>query len=189
MNVQTLSQKVKMEFFRCQICGDVYMGKTRPSNCPYCGAMGKYLVPAREWTDENETVGVLSGVSKGNLEKALMLEVNNTPFYREASANAATMELQGIFKGLAKVENEHATLIRKILKCDMPPPDENRERATKDDNENLRMAHIREKFAAGFYRKAAVEASEPRVKKVFVALSEIENDHIQLEDELLNGHG
>ena len=93
-----------------------------PSNCPYCGAKAKYLVPPEQWVDENLTITDLSDVSRRNLERALQLEVDNTPFYRDASAKASTMKLQGVFKGLAKVENEHATVIRKILKCEFPPP-------------------------------------------------------------------
>jgi rubrerythrin len=179
--------EVKMNFYRCQICGDVYMGKTKPSNCPYCGAKNTYIVDAKEWTDENDTITALSDLSRGNLMKALQLEVNNAPFYRDGSARAKTMELQGIFKGLAKVEAEHASLIRKILKCDMPEPEPGREKAVDSDIENLRLAHSREVFATDFYKNAATNAVEPRVKKVFTALSEIETDHIHIEDGLLNG--
>ena len=178
-----------MEFFRCQICGDVYMGTAKPSHCPYCGSPERYLVDASLWTDENKTITSLSDISRANLTAALQLEVNNAPFYRDASATAKQMELQGIFKGLAKVEAEHASLIRKILGCDMPGPDADREKASDDDMLNIEMAHKREQFAAGFYHKASKEAAEPRVKKVFEALSSIETDHINIENRLLNAKG
>jgi len=174
-----------MSFYRCQICGEVYMGKVKPSNCPHCGALGKYLVPAEQWTDENETITSLTDISRENLSKALQLEVNNSPFYRDASAGAHTMELQGIFKALGKIEAEHASLIRKILDCEMPNPEPGREKATPDDLENIRLAHEREVFATSFYEGAAAKAVEPRIKKVFTALSEIENDHINVEAGLL----
>jgi rubrerythrin/DNA-directed RNA polymerase subunit RPC12/RpoP len=176
-----------MNFYRCQICGDVYMGRTKPSNCPYCGAKNTYMSDAKDWTDENETITSLTDISRENLSKALQLEVNNAPFYRDGSAKAKTMELQGIFKGLAKVEAEHASLIRKILKCEMPEPERGREQASGTDIENLRLAHSREVFATDFYKNAAAKAVEPRIKKVFTALSEIETDHINIEDALLNG--
>jgi len=177
-----------MNFYRCQICGEVYMGKTKPSNCPHCGAKGSYMVDVKDWTDENETITELTDLSRENLMKALQLEVNNAPFYRDGSAKAKTMEIQGIFKGLSKIEAEHASLIRKILKCEMPKPEPGREQAGDSDIENLRLAHAREVFATEFYKLAAVRASEPRVKKIFAALSEIENDHIQIEAGLLNGN-
>ena len=174
-----------MKFYRCQVCGEVYMGKAAPSNCPHCGALKKYLIPADEWTDENETLAEISDVSRENLEKALQLEVNNAPFYREASAKADTVKLQGILKCLAKIEAEHASVIRKILRCEFPQPQPGREKATDDPRENLRLAHSREVFAAGFYERAAGQAVEPRIKKVFTALSEIETDHINVESGLI----
>ncbi len=156
-----------------------------PSNCPYCGAKAKYLVPPEQWVDENLTITKLSDVSRQNLERALQLEVDNTPFYRDASAKASSLKLQGVFKGLAKVENEHATVVRKILKCEFPPPDPAHSTATGDDAENLRVAHEREIEASKFYAQSSVQANEPRVKKVFLALAEIEADHIKLERELM----
>ncbi len=174
-----------MNFYRCRICGDVYMGTARPTNCPHCGAPKKYLVGAKDWKDENETIAELSDISRENLQKALQLEVNNAPFYRDAQANADDIELQGIFKCLAKIEAEHISVIKKILKCEPPAPEHGREKATNNTLENLRLAHSREVFAASFYARAAEQAVEPRVKQVFTALSEIETDHIEVESGLI----
>ena len=174
-----------MKFHRCLICGEVYMGTEKPSNCPFCGALGKYLVQNDEWTDENESIRELSAESRTNLEKALQLEVNNSPFYRDAMAKTKNIALQAVFKYLAKIEGEHASTVRKILKCDMIEPEPGKEVATDDDRANIEAAHKREIDATAFYKKAAEEAVEPRVKKVFTALSEIESDHIELEGALL----
>jgi len=175
-----------LKYYRCRICGDVYMGTAAPTNCPYCGAPGEYLVEARDWTDENLTITELSEVSRANLEKAIQLEVNNTLFYRDASANADTIELQGIFKCLAKVEKEHISVIKKILNADPPPPADDRELAVEDDTTNLRVAKSLEEHATSFYARSADEAVEPRVKTVFKALSEIEAEHIREEGRLLD---
>ena len=175
-----------MNFYRCLICGDPYMGSEKPSNCPFCGAQDKYLVPAAEWVDENAGMGQLSEISRRNLENALQLEVNNSPFYRDAMQRTKNIELQGIFKYLSKVENEHAATIKKILKCELPKPEEGKEVAADNDMENLKAAHEREKAATAFYKQAADEAIEPRVRKVFTALSEIESDHIRLEGSLID---
>ncbi len=170
-----------MNFYRCLICGEVYMGDSVPSNCPFCGAKAKYLAPADQWVDENIGLGELTDVSRKNLEAALQLEANNAPFYKDASAKAKSIELQGVFKYLFKIEREHADVIQKILKCPPPKPEPGKEVATDDEMENLRAAHEREKFATKFYADSAKEAIEPRVKKVFLALSEIESDHVKLE--------
>lgn len=176
-----------MAFYRCLICGETYMGDAKPSNCPFCGARGHYLVSASEWVDENSGIGGLSDVSRRNLEKALQLEVNNSPFYRDAMLRSNDIELQGIFKYLSKVEAEHAAVIRKMLKCELPPMECGKDTALDDDKGNLMAAHEREKSASAFYRQAEGEAAEPRVKRVFKALSEIEEDHVCFEGKLLEG--
>lgn len=174
-----------MNFYRCLICGDPYMGEEKPSNCPFCGAHADYLVPNAEWMDENTSITALSDISRKNLEQTLQLEVNNAAFYRDAMAKTKDVELQGIFKYLSKVENEHASAVKKILKCEAPKPEPGKEVATESDRENLRIARDKEQFASAFYARAAREAAEPRVKRVFTALSEIEADHIRVDGDLL----
>ncbi|MBI5869739.1 MAG: ferritin [Actinobacteria bacterium] len=175
-----------MKFYRCLICGDPCMGREKPTNCPFCGASDEYLVDAADWIDENQNLGELSDVSRKNLEEALQLEVNNAPFYRDAMARTRNIELQGIFKNLAKIEAEHASTIKKILKVELPQPEEGKEAATDSDKENIAAAHEREVAATAFYRQSAAEAVEERVKKVFTALASIESDHIDLEQALLD---
>ena len=170
-----------MNFYRCLICGEVYMGDAALSNCPFCGAKVKHMTPADQWVDENIGLGELSDVSRENLVAALQLEANNAPFYVHAMKRAKSVELQGIFKYLAKVEREHASVIQKILKCGTVEPEPGKEVATDDEMENLRAALEREKHATKFYADSAKQAAEPRVKKVFLALSEIESDHVKLE--------
>lgn len=175
-----------MKFYRCLICGDPYMGKEKPSNCPFCGASEEHLVDAADWIDENAGIGELSEISRKNLGEALQLEVNNAPFYRNAMSLTSNMELQSIFKNLAKIEAEHASTIKKILKVEPPQPEEGKEVATDSDHENIVAAHEREIAAAAFYIKSAGEAIEERVRKVFSVLASIESDHIDLEQALLD---
>lgn len=175
-----------MRFYRCRICGDPYMGSEAPSHCPFCGAQKEYMVTAADWTDENESISELTDISRANLEKALQLEVNNKAFYADASAKADLVELQGIFKNLSKIEGEHASVIKKILKVEPPAPEEEKKTASDNLHENLEAAREREKFASSFYAQSAGEATEERVKLVFGVLSQIEADHIQLETDLLN---
>ncbi len=173
-----------MDAYRCLICGETYMGKGKPSNCPFCGAKAVYIVEADRWKDENMDME-LSDASKKNLERSLQLEVDNAPFYRDAMARTSDVELQGIFKYLSKVEAEHASVIRKMLKCEVPQPGREESQASDDDKKNLTTAHAREVAASTLYKKFAGDAIEPRVRKVFTALSEIESDHIDIEGRLL----
>lgn len=175
-----------MKFYRCLICGDPYMGSEKPSHCPFCGAHQEHMVSAAEWVDENETISELSEKSRANLVQALQLEVNNKAFYADASAKSSRIELQGIFKNLSKIEGEHASTIKKMLKVEPPEPEEGRKNASENLHENLEAALERERFASSFYAQAAGEATDERVRKVFNTLSEIESDHIQLETALLD---
>ncbi|MDH7479995.1 MAG: rubrerythrin, partial [Syntrophomonadaceae bacterium] len=109
-----------MKLYRCLICGEAYMGTTKPSNCPFCGAPEEYLAGGDQWVDENLGLGELSEVSRSNLARALQLEVNNSAFYRDAMNRTSDIELQGVFKYLSKVEAEHASTIRKIIRVEPP---------------------------------------------------------------------
>ncbi len=175
-----------MKFYRCQICGDPFMGNEMPTHCPFCGAHQNYISSAADWTDENATVGDITDVERSNLEEALQLEVNNKAFYLDASGKADTLELQGIFKNLSKIEGEHASTFKKILKAEPPAPEPGKEKAADSDHENLVAARAREEHASAFYAQAALDATDPRINKVFKAIAEIESDHIDLEAALLD---
>ncbi len=177
---------MKMKFFRCRICGDPFMAEEMPSHCPFCGAHQEHIATAAEWVDENAALDGLSETSRRNLVEALQLEVDNKAFYLDASSKAGTIELAGIFKNLSKIEGEHASTFRKILRTDAPDPDPEKSVAADDDRRNLETARAREEYASAFYARAADEAGEERVKKVFGAISAIESDHIELETELLD---
>jgi rubrerythrin len=168
-----------LKLFRCQICGDPYLGSEPPSFCPFCGAPEKYLVPAIKYVDRN-TVPNLSAKSRENLEKALGLEVDNAAFYMCASNCAADPVAQAMFKALSKTEAEHASLICKILKVPKPEIKPDEQACQKDPKANFAAAHGREERAVAFYGQAAKEATEDRVKEVFIALTEVETYHIAL---------
>ncbi|MBM4284963.1 MAG: ferritin [Deltaproteobacteria bacterium] len=170
-----------MKLFRCRICGDPYLGASAPSFCPFCGAPERYMVPAEEYQDRN-LVPDLSARSRANLEKALELEVGNASFYMCASACSPDPVSQAMFKALAKAESEHASVICKILRAPKPEIKPDDKACRKDDKANFASSHEREKRAVAFYRQAAEEAVEERVKEVFAALTEIESYHIALSE-------
>ena len=140
-----------MKVYRCRICGEVYIGKEKPNSCPFCGAHENYFVLAKEWALlRSET---LSDITRENLEKALDLEINNTNFYKAASEKSRDVHFSSMFKGLSKVEREHASAICKHLGIEKPDSTAGLERATEEE-----------------------------IKEFFKALMEIESDHIALTD-------
>jgi len=170
-----------MKIFTCRICGEVYIGEAIPRTCPFCGAANKYLILANAWKDENNIE--LTEISRENLEEALKLELSNASFYKCASETISNQEIALMFKGLYKVEREHASVFRKILKLTSDP--EIKEMCVDDAKKTVEESLEREMRAIKFYGKAANQASEPRLKEVFTAIMGVEKDHLSLDHDKL----
>ncbi|MAG22409.1 MAG: ferritin [Candidatus Diapherotrites archaeon] len=169
-----------IKLFRCKICGNPYIGEEKPSRCPFCGAKENFMVEAKDY---KETFDVeLNEKDRANAEKALELEISNTIFYFCAAEKTDNEEGKQLFKALGKVEAEHASIWRKILKLpkeDMGKSDE----CAVSNQDNLKESHDREEKAIEFYSKAAVDSENTRVKQIFAALTLVEKDHLQLSGE------
>ncbi|MBL7101033.1 MAG: ferritin-like domain-containing protein [Nanoarchaeota archaeon] len=170
-----------VKLFRCRICGDPYIGEKRPSRCPFCGAYEKFIV---EIEDYKETFDVeLNDKDKANAEKALQVEISNAAFYFCAAEKTDDEEGKQLFKALGKVEAEHASIWRKILKL---PKEEIKkmEPCSTSNVDNLKESHTREKKAIEFYAQAAKESENQRVKQIFGALVQVETDHLEFSEEV-----
>jgi len=169
-----------MKVYRCQICGEVYLGEEKPKSCPFCGAHENYFVLAKKWKLLHN--GDLSEVTKENLKKALDLEINNTNFYKAISAKSKDVYVSSMFKGLSKVEREHASAICKHLSIEKPNSNIGADKAVNSDEENIKEASRREKNAVKFYGEASARTPETEIKEFFRALMQIESDHIKLTE-------
>ncbi|MFH1237058.1 MAG: ferritin family protein [Candidatus Aenigmatarchaeota archaeon] len=167
--------------WRCEICGDPYVGDSPPKNCPFCGAHQKYIKVAKV-AKANFDVE-LNAKDKENAEHALKVEVSNAAFYFCAAGKTDDDEGRLLFKALGKIEAEHAAIWRKILKLVKTP--DGSEQCHAANRENLEDSHTRETNAIEFYSRAAGEATNPRVKEIFQSLVEIETDHLHLSEERL----
>ncbi len=170
-----------VKVFVCKICGEAYIGEEAPSRCPFCGAFEKYFVESIEYDDTGAWDVELNEKDKANAEKALEVEVSNNIFYKCASKKTPELDGQKLFKILAKVEAEHASVWKKILKLgkvEFPKYDE----CATDYKPNLEESHAREDRAIKFYSQAAAEAENPRVKEIFQAFVEVETDHLHLSE-------
>lgn len=167
--------------WRCEICGDPYVGDKPPANCPFCGAKQKYMKIAK-LANPNFNVE-LNDVDRANIEKALQLELSNAAFYGCAEKKTDDAEGKLLFKALRKVEAEHASVWKKILKLDSTKALE--DQCFIHNDENLEESHKREERAIAFYRNAAEIAGDDRVKEIFTAFVEVEEDHLRLSEERL----
>jgi rubrerythrin len=170
-----------VKLWRCEICGDPYIGDNPPDNCPFCGAHRNYIKEAK-LADVSFDVE-LSKKDKANSEKALQVELSNAAFYFCAAEKTDDPEGKLLFKALGKVEAEHASIWKKILKLDTV--DNAKDTCHVSNKENLQDSHARETRAIEFYGRAAAEADSPRIKQIFEALVEVETDHLRLSEERL----
>jgi rubrerythrin len=168
----------RVQTFRCMICGDPYIGFERPTNCPFCGAHERYMVPSESWGDANKVE--LTGDSRKNLEASLELEISNSEFYLCVSRTSRSEEIRAMFKALSRVEAEHASTISKILRKGKPVTEFKRDLCSADEKAVLEEADRRENRAVRLYSEFLRQATEPRVRELFTALIEIESDHIDL---------
>lgn len=168
-----------VKVFRCQICGEGYVGDTVPTHCPFCGAHVKYIVLANTWKWPEVEI---TDVSRKNLNEALGLEISNSEFYFCAARKADSEADQTMFKRLAKIEREHADTIAKLLKIDGLDISKKKEICNDANVDNLRESNERETNAIAHYTQFLSEATEERVKEVFSAIIEIEKDHLSLTE-------
>lgn len=170
-----------VRLWRCEICGDPYIGETPPNNCPFCGAHQKYIMEAR---DVKAVFDVdLTEKDRANAERALQVEVSNSAFYFCAADKTDDDEGKLLFKALGKIEAEHASIWKKILRLESTP--KGSETCHVRNRENLEESHAREERAINFYRASAEASDNPRLKQIFEALVEIETDHLHLSEERL----
>ncbi len=173
-----------IRLWRCEICGDPYVGKSAPDNCPFCGAHKQHIKLA---TEAQVTFDVpLCEKDKANVQHALEVEVSNATFYMCAAATTDDAEGKLLFKALGKIEAEHAGIWKKVLKLsDMP---RGSDQCHSKNIQNLAESHAREERAIAFYKKAALESENERIRQLFTSLVDIENDHLHLSEERMRKH-
>ena len=170
-----------VRLLRCEICGDPYVGDEAPANCPFCGAKRGYIKDVKE-ANVNFDVE-LNEKDKANAEHALQVEISNAAFYLCAAQKTDDEEGKLLFKALGKVEAEHASVWRKILKLDSILKGD--DTCHLSNKENLEDSHVRETRAIEFYKQAAQDAENDRVRQIFKVFVEVETDHLQLSKERL----
>jgi rubrerythrin len=167
-----------MKTYICQICGDAYVGEERPKNCPFCGARENYIKLGTEARPiVNEEIE-LSEQTVKNLKATYDLEVKASALYVCMAGKAKTYEIKAMYKRLAKIELEHAVITTKLLGTDRPVV--GTETCSDEDVENFKKTIALEENATSLYSKFAQEATEQNIKILFMALSQAEQDHIDL---------
>lgn len=168
-----------INLYRCKICGEAYVGELKPSHCPFCGAHTEWLVEAKDYIEPQ--VPELTDISRKNLEFTYDLEMRASQIYQCIRKKTRDEFILGMFKAISKVELEHAELVGKLIgkdpSCKIPFKEE---LCTEDRKDSLEKTKNLETNAVKHYKKFFQEATEPRVKDIFQALVEVEQDHLDM---------
>ncbi|GAG00776.1 unnamed protein product [marine sediment metagenome] len=172
-----------MNILRCRVCGEVYLGRGKPDNCPFCGANVNYLSDPEDWKPLYE-VEELSNTDKELVNQAIELELGNAAFYACAKDKTTDPDIQAVFKALSKIESEHADVDAKFLKEDVPEKPE--VECSGEREADLKEASSREQEAIKHYTEFKDKAENPNLKTFFIELIKIEQDHLNLHKKLLS---
>lgn len=170
-----------MNPYRCAICGETSLVSSAPERCPFCGSEKKHLLAAAEWLEHGKVK--MCRQSYRDCLKALGLEINNYAYYKCSAEKAENQVTQAIFNRLMKQEWEHAEVFADALGIEIP--EERIRECCNSDFENMKNSNAHEAVAITFYTEVANRAPEPRIKEIFRAISEVENEHLILTNTYL----
>lgn len=183
-----------MEKLICEICGMEINEKNysfnkeaflRPNTkaeikyCPFCGVSEEYLkINGKEYEYDKSK---LDDNAIKIIDHAVKLEVFNGDFYKKASALAKDETNKKIFEALSRIEYMHAKIHKKIGGFKEHPVLREMDYSKYDtDKILLEMACKREQHAVEYYEKYSKEIKEKNVLVVLKALSDVEEEHIEL---------
>lgn len=171
-----------LKLYICQICGEPHLAEERPTDCQFCGAPGKFLGMAQDYS---KLWGVdLTEQEEKDMKATLDLEVNATAYYADvADTQEKYSKYNRLFKQLKRVESEHAEVAAKFLGVDEPEMEGEKSKGTIEAD--LERTRELETNAMGMYRDFMARAENAEVKKFYEALIHAEDGHRELaEDEL-----
>lgn len=169
-----------MNFYRCRICGETYLGTEAPNRCPFCGVTADYFVLTGDF-DEHVNEIDPTPAERADLATAIELERSNARFYRALGTHRDDMKLASAYKRLANVEAEHCSVFSKLAGVPKPADLLDPAEAPADWCVNIADSLAREQHASAFYAEASARATTPRIAEVLAAVSAVEADHIVLD--------
>ena len=172
-----------MNIYICEICGDAYIGGEKPANCPFCGARANFIKNGSEAHPIVNDKIEISEESKKNLMETLALEIDANAIYLCMAGKTEKYEIKAMYKRLAKVEFEHATIVTKLL--GIAAPESKEQPCAESDAENFEKTIALENHAANLYREFVKKSTEKNIKIFFTALAQVEEEHEKLIKQLI----
>jgi rubrerythrin len=171
-----------MKMYRCRICGESYLGTESPSHCPFCGAHREHMIGSEEYPADINDIQ-LTEIERSDVESAIELERSNARFYFGMATHKDDPVLSSAYKRLAKIEAEHCELFCKLARVDEPEDLTTPMDVADDWCANIEESLAREQRAKRLYAEFAARATSERIREVFVAVSDVEADHIEFDHE------
>lgn len=180
----------------CMVCGmqinntnynfnnQAFLEKNSPEvikYCPFCGAKQIYL------SDQNKMYSVNNENLDENILKiidhAVKLEIFNGDYYKKAALISQNEQIKLMFNAISNIEYMHSRIHQKLGGFTKTPILVNMNYdKLKSDEQLLEMACKREKHAVNFYKIHISQLKDPVLINVFMALLDVEKDHIELTD-------
>jgi rubrerythrin len=186
---ESVEERKSIKAWRCSVCGEVTLSAKRPSECAFCGADSAYIDVAEDVpADLNHLQGApLDERDRENLEASLAAELADSERYfsmaAEIGKNPECIWQQAMFKRLARVEAEHASIFSKLLSTSSEWHSAvgtagSSGRSTTGDVTKAHAESIAgEEAASGRYSEYARGAHAERLAYVWCALAAVEQTH------------
>jgi len=164
-----------MKLYICEICGDAYIGRDLPAECPFCGARHNFIKEGQHANPIINRAEAVGEESKKMLEEAYELETKAVAIYNCMAQKSKSYDVKAMFKRLAKIELEHAVIITRILGLEAPVIKE--EECSNEMQVNFQRTIELEDNASKLYKKFAQQSTDERVRIFFIALAQVEEGH------------
>lgn len=152
--------------------------------CPFCGAESSFIMAFEDIRIKNGSDELFDSLTSKIIDSASKLEVFNSDFYKEASKLAENNKVKEMFLALSNIELMHARIHVKLLGgIDLPKVNKLSYDKYSSDDSLMKLACSREKHAVEFYDRHIKDISSIHVKKIFEALSKVEQSHILMTRE------
>lgn len=172
-----------MNVYICEICGDAYIGEEKPTDCPFCGAKKNFIKNFSEAQPILLRQEEIGEETKKRMMETYELEINAVAIYNCMAEKSKKYFQKAMYKRLAKVEMEHATIVSKFLS--IPRPEIEKKDCSDDEKRNFQVTAELEENATNLYAEFARLSSEKVAKFFFVALSQVEKNHLDLINQFL----
>lgn len=167
-----------MKIFKCIICKKPYLGIEKPSHCPNCGVLSKYINLAKETVVEEfhieQSVHTI-------LQNLIEIKEKNIQFYSSAKEAIEDYEMKELFHLFEEIEISHREVFKNFgIKDSERNIDSKKNKAYDFDEDNISEALHRKNEKVDFYKDVHHKIQDATISETIAALFEVEEEHISL---------